>query len=545
MTFEVESPFGVEAWVEYLSDKPLSVRNSIQRRLHKMLNSDRTMLSDLSRLLRYDPVLAFCIVRKASSMHTMKGSEVMGLDHAVNSLGMDNITEAMAEVPALKLNPTSAAQKMYFRAISDSHHAATQAHYIAHQRNLLFAEETYLASLFYGISHWCLWLHAPLHMSEIQIKIREQGVDSVIAENDILGCTTQELSKALVEHWGLSNLAAESLAHENSPDNTELRLLNIRAADDDRLTVEERRAINHLVQQKFFPVKISNWLALTAPLGWGNPKTMRIVEIFNDYMRGELDETAAQLHTNCATSARQYHVPGTLTPAAEMLFLPSKKVLHYKLSEREKRQLMVTAPPVRQPEEVKEDSANTEKSKSSGEATDILAGFADQKLYAATAQRLLKGHPTYTEAKHVIQALLQGLSRGLGMERVLFLRLDNSRQKVNLASAIGLPQDFDIRSVNYTLDAPTLFKRLSQKPSCIWISDNNRKEMMRTLPEQYHALIPPQGALLMSIFMDTKPVGIVQVDSPFNKTALQTFHHERFRYLCSAANLSLRKVATK
>lgn len=534
MSIDVETPFGVDAWVNYLCNKPLSVRNSIQIRLHKLLASDSTTLADLSKLLKLDPVLAFCIVRKASELHTTKGSEVTGLDHAVNSLGMDNIKEAMAAVPALKLNPTSVAQKMYFRAIANSHHAATQARFITESRHLQFAEETYLASLFYGIAHWCLWLHAPLHMSAIQVKIREQGIDNIIAENDVLGCSTQQLSLALVKYWGLSKLAEESLEHDTSPDHDDLKLLSLRNGNDDRLSPEESRQINHLVQQKFFPVKISNWLALTAPLGWNHSKTLRIVEIFNDYMRGEVDSTAAKLHTQCAKSARTYHVPGTLTPAAEMLFLPSRRIAHYKIGQREADQLSITAPPV--PEQPKIEALDNPVN------TLAEASFADQKIYVQTAQRFLKGHAEYKSAKHILQALIQGLNKGLGMKRVCFFRTDTKSQQLSLASALGLPKDFNTANLKYTLDSPTLFKKLAQKPACIMISDNNRSDMMKMLPTAFQAMIPASGALLMSIFIGEKVIGIIQVDTPHNEVGLQTFHHERFRYLCLAANSALKKL---
>jgi len=546
MNAAVEPPHGVEAWVAFLSDKPLSVRNSIQMKLRKKLRSDSTTLADLSQLVRYDPVLALAIVRKAAELHKQKGTEVTGLDHAVNSLGMDHITEAMHSVPALKLNPTSVAQKMYFRAIANSHHAATQAQYLIHKRNAMFAEETYLAALFYGVAHWALWLHAPLHMSKIQVKLREEGVDNVLAETDVLGCTIQQVSQGLVEAWQLSPLAAESLDHEKSPSREQLQNLTLRANDDARLSKEEVRATNHLVQQKFFPVKIANWLALTAPMGWSHPKTMRIVEVFNDFLKAELDETAAELHRNCASSSRQYHVPGTLNPAAEMLMLPSKVYPHYKLSPRETRQYLESnkqaiepreAPPAPKP---KEPEARPDSSVKQPDAA-----FADQNIYAQTAQRFLKGYNGYTEPRHIMQGLLQGLHRGLGMQRVVFLRVQSSKNTLQPASAIGLGNDFPVKTLKFELNVPSLFKRLTEKASCIWITRENRSEMLRMLPEGYKGLIPTDGALLMSLFLDGKPIGILHVDSPTNLAPMQTFHHERFRYMCSAATLALKRMTGK
>lgn len=564
MNAAVETPQGLDTWVAFLKDKPLSVRNSIQMKLRKKLRSDATTLAELSKLIRLDPVLALAIVRKAAALHHLKGSEVTGLDHAVHSLGMDNITEAMHSIPALKLNPTSVAQKMYFRAIANSHHAATQAYYLSHKRNALFAEETYLAALFYGIGHWALWLHAPLHMSKIQVKMREEGVDSVLAETDVLGCTIQELSRALIDTWQLSPLASESLDHEKSPSREQLINLNLRATDDPRLSQEETRATNHLVQQKFFPVKIANWLALTVPLGWSHPKSLRVVEVFNDFLKAELDTTSAELHQNCVASSRQYHVPGTLTPASEMLLLPSNIQPHYKLSPREAKQYLKTALEPVQPREqasaevsapvVSTPAQSTAKTETATEASPAVApkaaeppapAFADQNIYAQMAQRFLKGHKAYTEPRHIIQGLIQGLHRGLGMKRVIFHRVQPSKRTMQVGSSLGMNPDFPLEDLHFELNVPSLFKRLTEKTGCTWVTEANRHEMLRMLPDVYHPLVPADGCMLMSILLDNKPVGLIHVDSPSNDATLASFHHERFRYLCSAATLALKRMTGK
>lgn len=561
MNAAVDTPHGVDSWVTFLKDKPLSVRNSIQMKLRKKLRSDSTTLAELGQLVRLDPVLALAIVRKAAELHHAKGSEVMGLDHAVHSLGIDHINEAVATVPALKLNPTSVAQKMYFRAIANSHHAATQAYYLAHKRNAMFAEEIYLAALFYGVAHWALWLHAPLHMSKIQIKIREENIDTVLAETDVLGCTIQELSRHLVDTWQLSTLASESLDHDKSPSRDQLVNLNLRANDDARLSQEEVRATNHLVQQKFFPVKISNWLALTSPMGWGHPKTMRIVEVFTDFLKADQAAIAAELHQNCAASSRLYHVPGTLNPAAEMLMLPSNLYAHYKLSAREASQYLKTAIEPVQPREAsavpsparlsptmeQQQSKANQAAPAAGSATaePPSPAFADQAIYAQTAQRFLKGYSAYTEPRQILQALLQTLQRGLGMKRVIFYRVQPSKQLMQVSSSLGMNPDFPMEDLVFELNVPSLFKRLTEKTSCIWVTKTNRSDMMRMLPECYYPLIPLDGIMLMSIFLDGKPVGVVHIDSPSNDATLDTFHHERFRYLCSAATLALKRLTGK
>lgn len=551
-----ESPYSATSWVEYLKDRPLPVRNSVLRRLQRQLRNDKVTLLELNRTIKSDPVLCLHMVRKASALHNKVNSKVTSIDHAINSLGLENIEAVLKETTALKLNPSSVAQKMYFRYIAVSHHAATQAQSWITRRKASFGDETYLASLFYGVGHWLLWQHAAFHMSAIQVKLREERTDVVLAETDILGCTVQEISRGLIAQWGISELAVTSLEHETSPDKKTLSQLHQRALGDPRLTDEDLREINHLVQEKFFPVKLSNWIALTANLGWNQTKTMKIIDIINDYLKSEIAETINNLHINCAKSSQAYHVAGTMAPAAEMLLLPSDKTINYRLSPKESQLLSSTMPTVAKPQQVLETSKETHKpkepspvktTKQTSEKKPLKERieqpeFLDKETYDLIAERLLKGHEQYNQPKHILQALIQGLNRGLGFERVSMFLVNNKAHQLKTAFSVGFAEEHPIIKFQYDLEVPSLFKKLREKPGCIWVKPENRTQLLPMLPDTYHDWGNPNGFLLMSIFFGNTPIAIIHADYGIQGPAITDFHHERFRYLSSAATLSLKKM---
>lgn len=537
-----ESPYGAESWVEYLKDRPLPVRNSVLRRLQRKLRDDMVTLQELNRTIKSDPVLCLHMVRKASDLHNKVDSKVTSIDHAINSLGLDNISAVVKAATPLKLNPSSVAQKMYFRYIAVSHHAATQVESWIKRRKSPFAEETYLASLFYGVGHWLLWQHASLHMSEIQIKLREDNTDVVLAETDILGCTIQEISRGLIEYWGISELATISLEHETSPNKKTLAQLHQRALGDPRLINEDLRDINHLVQEKFFPVKLANWIALTANLGWNQTKTMKIIDIINDYLKGEIAETISNLHINCAKSSRAYHVAGTMAPAAEMLLLPSSKSVNYRLSPKEAKILSATLPavvkplieiptPAIEPEEIPQVITIKEQ-----------PDFLDKEIFDQIAERFLQGYNLYTQPKHVLQGLIQGLNRGLGFERVSMFLVNNKKIQLKTAFTVGFEEEHPIIKFQYDLEIPSLFKKLRAKPGCILVKPDNQEQLNQMLPEIYRSWGNPNGFLLMSVFLGNTPIAIIHADYGYTGPEVTDFHHERFRYLCSAATLSLKRM---
>ncbi|WP_299182541.1 HDOD domain-containing protein [uncultured Neptuniibacter sp.] len=540
-----EDLYGVKSWVEYLKDKDLPVRNSVLRRLQKQLKKPDITLSNLNHTIKSDPVICLHMVRKASELHNQVDSKVSSIDHAINSLGLDNIKAVVNETTALKLNPASVSQKMYFRYIAVSHHAATQSSSWLKQRKAPFIEETYLATLFYGVGHWMLWQHASLHMSEIQIKLREQKADVVLAETDILGCTIQEISHGLIEHWGVSDLALVSLEHETSPDKKTLAQLHQRALGDPRLTDKDLREINHLVQEKFFPVKLANWIALTANLGWTLTKSMKIIDIINDYLKGEIAETISMLHQNCARASQQYHVAGTMAPAAEMLLLPSEQMINYRLSPKEKALLEDKLPAIKRPEPVKPPASVKSEAELQTPATaPAKPDFLDQTIYDQILERFLKGYSLYTQPKHILQGLIQGLNRGLGFDRVCMHLINNKTNSMKTAFSVGFDDNHPIAQFSYDLKIPSLFKRLRDKPGCIWVKPDNSEQMQQMLPDIYRGWCNPNSFLLMSIFYGNKPIAIIHVDYGQQGSEVSQLHHEKFRYLCSAATLSLKKLAS-
>ncbi len=541
----LESPYGVEAWVEYLKDKPLPVRNSILRRLQKQLRDPNIPLQTLKHTIKSDPVLCLHMVRKASELHAKVDSKVTSIDHAISSLGLDHIEAVLKKTSALKLNPSSVSQKMYFRYIAVSHHAATQALDWLQKRNTTSIEETYLATLFYGVGHWILWQHAALHMSQIQIKIREEKTDVVLAESDILGCTIQEISQGLIDDWAISELASISLEHETSPNKRTLSQLHQRALGDPRLSDEDLRDINHLTQEKFFPVKLANWIALTANLGWTLTKTMKIIDIINDFLKGDITETIAMLHENCARSARQYHVAGTMAPAAEMLLIPSDMEINYRLSTKENQLLAQEMPavvrpqvqaPIPEPEEAKSDALIIEAPK---------ADYLNQAIYDKITQRFLKDNDLYNQPKSILQSLIHGLNKGLGFDRVAILLVNNKANTIKTALSAGIPADHLLNSFQYSLEIPSLFKKLREKPGCILVNPANMEQMQRMLPESYDSCCPKNGFLLMSLFYGKKPIAIIHADYGDNGPEISDFHHKKFRYICSAATLSLKNLLLK
>lgn len=534
-----ELPQNANQWTGFLATKKLPVRASILARLKKQFEQSNTSLMELGKTIKSDPVLCLHIAVLAGTLHQQKDSEVTSIEHAISSLGMHKLEQLVDSLPAIRLSPKSVTHKMYFRAIANSHHAATQARqWLNLNRGGLFAEESYLAALFYGAGHWLLWQFAPLHMSQIQTLIRERGITPELAETQILGCTVAAISKGLIERWHVSPLALHTLKQESPLSKQIITKLHQRALGDPRLKGEDLRSLNHLIQQKFFPVYLANLLAWSVPYGWQSDKALHIIDIINDYLKSELGSSLSLLHKNCALSARQYHVVGTLSPAAEMLMLPSQLQAGYKLSKAEQQHFAQSCPI---PASKKSAPKNSDKTEDPAAQADYL----NVELFADIAKQFLKQPEQFSQASEVLSALTSGLTEGLGMSRVALNIVSTKNDSLKVIRTTGFETGHPLQNSSHKLASNSLFLRLYEKSSCILVNENNRQRIKGMLPGSYSRYLSDSNYLLMSVFIGNKPVAVVYADREGKAGGALDFHHEKFKYLCTAAGECLKTVTKK
>ncbi|KGK43053.1 hypothetical protein LH51_02830 [Nitrincola sp. A-D6] len=542
MSRNLPSPVGLDEWLDFFQDKSLPVRASTSARLTKALDHPSSNLLTLAPIIRTDPVLCLHVTRAAQILLSDKEGKIAGIDHAVQTLGFERITQLLSQVSPFRLNPSSTVHTLFMRAVADSHHAATQAADWQNRKNANNTEEIKLAALLYGSIHWCAWLYAPLHKEAYQRKVIEEGVDVALAEYDIFGCTLQELGFRLAQRWKLPDLTIEALSHDTSPSSGLLNKLHLKAMGDPRLDGKDLREINHFLQQPFFAVKLANWLALTATRGWNTPKARRLYEIISDYLRLDQHETLARLHSTCAESARQYHLPGVLSPASELLLIPSAQPTPGILRKAERQQLQETAPAISTLSKI--EASPSESAQQSNQSTiSAPTSFLDQTLYNNIAAALRQVDNNYSKADQPLKMLLQGIHEGLGMSRVSIMQISQRQHQLQPLISKGFENQHPLAHYTNNLEIPSLFKRLCDKPTCIWYNYRTSNRLLPMLPTDFESCLPNHDWLMMSLFGPSGPLAIIYADQGEQAPPIADFYFERFRYLGSSAALALKQLS--
>lgn len=521
--------FGLEAWTQYLSVRDLPARASSLKRLKQLLSSDKSTVQQLADVVRKDPVLTLYVVRSAQSKHNVTNTTVKSILHAVTSLGYDGIAEIAQQTKPISLSPTNVQQKRFLHAIADSHHAACQLQAWMLIKRLPLIDESYLATLFHSIGFWSLWLHAPLHMQKIRQRIHEHHESPVTVEQQILGCTMQMISQSLARTWQLSELTQLAQEHSTSPTLNTLKELHKRALRDPTLSAQEIRKLNHITQQKYFPIKLANWLALTSARDWYSPQTMRNVDIVSDYLVKSREETVALIHSTCAKSSRDYAVPGISSPASQLLFIDSDIKVHYKMGVKELAVVKARYPtpqvPMIKPYNVEEH--------------DNL--YEDKKYYQA-----VEGHfdadeqdLKFKKATQVLIALIQGLERGLGIPRINLFSINRTSASIKSVRSIGFEDSHPIRSFECSNAAPDLLHCVCTQLNYTVFDALTAKKLRPNINKRFRD-ISSDEFMLISVFKESLPLALIYIDS--DGQPLSNFVRERTRNLCDLAVNCLLKI---
>ena len=524
---------GLGAWTVYLNGKSIPVRMSAKKRLLKLAGQDSCTLQKLTQAVHAEPAIAFHLIRLANRLHKANNKEVTSINHAVQSLGFETIIETVDSLPTLRVNISAISHKMYFRSQATSLYSACLLRRWMQGKETLFLEELYQASLCYGVGHWMLWLHAPLHISEIHQRVRN-GEDPVMAEVDVLGCSIQELTLTLMQDWQMPALLLEALEHRSSPSTRLLRDMHRHVEDKQDPLVPEsvHRELIELLQSKYFPVKLANWYGISSALSLYDEKTERLVSIISDYLSTEPDDTRAQLNEVAAVSARICHYPATLSPAGERLFISSDELLPITISAKEEKALLGDSPKLTLPEPPPPSNEDT--------LPNML--LKNERVYKSVLKKLQQDAGEL-EPNMVLKLLIKALRDGIGTERTVIMLA--KRQKLRASKSYGFTSGHPLTEFRYSLETPSLLKRLADTPACVIINLDNSTKMKRKLPEAYRNQLVGSGTLLLSIFAEGEPLALIHSDNGNTNTALVDIHYQCSKSLCVAANQALGKAHAK
>lgn len=465
----------IKELLKQIGDNAIPVMPHSSARLRQLCHNDDAPIHKLVNVIEQDPGLTNQLLR---TCHANRKSglqrEIGSVQQALMLLGTQKVSSIVMKLPTINKNLNELSRQQLLRTYCRAYHAASQALRWAQQRRDMTPDEVFAATQLHFLGEIMLALYAPQKLLDC-FKLRlEKNIASEEAQYIVLGYTLDQLSLAIAEHWQLPELIRQALHAENAR------------------------------FPRAYGIMLAVQLARGAAIDWYSEKTCRIQEQAAEWLNIPVDQVIIESHQHAVDIARIVHFEGVPQTAALLLMLP-----------------------------VKENKTSTEVSADEAVDDADICLMPRLNVLRDTLARLQQAVKEHKDTDEVIHIGLKGMHDGLGLNRVVYARLDTVDNMLKASAIIGADNDPIFNRFQVKLDQPHLFRLLIDKTQSVCINDTNRHQYWPMVPVEFQKLIGTNSFAAMSVFIKDRPVGIFYADRHTSACQLDDTSYQYFKKLCT------------
>lgn len=479
-----KDPRSLAEWVERLSDKGMPVFAKTVKDIAGVAADRESSAAELSRVILQDAAMTARLLRVANSPLyglSQSGRAISTVSRAVVLLGFDTVRSLCLTIAVIDALGSGAQKARVAEHMARSFHAAVQARALAEKRRDTSPEEVFIATLLCDIGDLAFWSLQSDIAAKLETALQHPDCDRARAEREVLGFELRELSLGLTRKWNLGKLLENTLERKGDSD---------------------PRVSN---------VQLAHQLARSAEQGWERPETRQLLGRIAEAVYQPLQEVTKLVHENASLAAKTARLYG-VSDAAERIPLPE--------SQRKESNA--------EPVPVQESPKNTYNQ--------------PDPMLQLTILRELSG---LLDGKHdinlLLEMVLEGISRGIGMDRTLFAMLNPERNRLRARYALGWDsQDmrekfvFDISPLH-----ASIFSHVLETREPLWVGRDKDLRLKALLTPAVQALTGNTAFYVMPIEVNGRSIGLFYADRGPSGRPLDDDSYTAFRHFCQQANLAL------
>ncbi|OZG73642.1 signal transduction protein [Hahella sp. CCB-MM4] len=208
-----KAPFGLDEWLEELSQMDAVTMGAIIRELNKLTDSEESSVQQLSKEILKDPTLTSKIIKVANSvLYNPSKTPVTTISRAIMHIGFNTVRAICVSAVVIESIMKQHPRESLIRQMARSFHAAIQARNLCDKARLDVKEEVFVAALLLHLGELMIWAY-PHQSIDKAYRLYQQGGTSRDIES-VLGVTFERLTVELVAQWNLGGTLAESLSED-------------------------------------------------------------------------------------------------------------------------------------------------------------------------------------------------------------------------------------------------------------------------------------------------------------------------------------------
>ncbi len=475
----------LDEWLARIGHKPVPVLKATISALRHHCALDNAPLTELEGVVEIDPGLVIHLLRLGNAKTSGSlSTDITTIPQALMILGTEQVNELPQRLPSIEETLEDAARTRLLKTFARAYHAARQATRWAIQRRDMTPEEVFAATQLHFLGEMFIAIYAPALLDQVDSMRNKKNIASEEAQFIVLGFTLDQLTAKLARLWKLPDLLLESLHPENAK------------------------------FPRAYGIMLAVQLARGAAVDWYGEKTCKIQEQAAEWLKIDLPELITGTHVLAVDVARE-----------SALYEVAPAVLG-----------LACIPPT-----PKEESETQEKEFAEEHNAEICLMPQIQSLKLLLGMLTQKNLPT-ENTYELISHILKGLHDGIGLNRVVFARLDTESKLLKAEKIIGVDNDPHFSRFEISLAPPNLFSRLLEKSQAVLINDQNRAKFWPLVPKEFQKLIDTNSFIAMSIFVDNTPAGIIYADRRNSACQLDERSYHYFKMVCKHAGQALQRL---
>ncbi|MDO9610910.1 MAG: HDOD domain-containing protein [Serpentinimonas sp.] len=515
------APLGLAAWRKRLAAVRLplvSPPDVLQALQDPDLPSPR-LLEALNR----DLPLGLAVMREAQRV-LPQGQRVSNLAHALGVLGLTRLYKLIDTLGQQRLDPGQAGHLHLAEALQTSRlagHLALQFAQIEPGNDGLARMGAVQAQ---NVAEWLLPLAAPALVEEMMQRVQDNERPGRV-EQELLGCTLQQLSAAVAVDIGLFESDSATLLHALEP-----ALLG-RAARLAWVGTNPPEIPTDLGRWLYRPSTLPSLLQMLAHElmhDWHSRRSSVLLKAIATHRHLKLDEVLAATRRAAIQASLEPHLWAfCAAPATRLLWPPKPRLRRVRAAAVA---VAVAAPesaqqpaPAAQAAALAAPAAATRAAPRPAPApaprpkpaperpSSVEPGSRARTLIDLFVDDCRSGR--HADLSTFFRAFKRSLADGLGLERyALFLKMSQGEQLVCFL-ARGFGPEIEPRRYSLALDGHNLIAKLFAQPNGFYMAERARVAGLRALlPEKLRPELLASGALWGAVHVNQRSVGVLWAD---------------------------------
>lgn len=471
-------------WIQKITDCDFPVFKSTVSSISKVTSTDDASASELASIILRDPSLTAKILKFSnSSYYNLSHSQTSTISRAVVLMGFEVVRDLSLSVAVIESILTSQNQQIVTELMAKAFHAASQARSIADEKGETNLEEVFIATLMHNIGEMAFWCTAE-EEDVLEMKKALLECDSAKeAQKKVLGFTLTELSRALVEQWGLSPQLSDAFRK-----------------DDKNSSLMQSMALGEEIAE-------------TVPSGWDTAVAKKVYQ-----------KVAAQL--NISSRESKHLVKEAAQKAAKVATLYGIPTIAKLIPGFE---MEAESPDEQQSEIVKFPEP------------DPLV----QLKVLRELSSLIKTNP---DLNLILEILLEGIHRGIGMDRAIFALYVPLRSQIRAKYAVGVNAEELHNNFSVTVGDMTsnpFSEALFDSAVSMWLNHSSWQYYSKNVGKAIFDMIGARDFFISPAIINGRPIGLFYADRSPSKRPLDQTSFESFDHFSHQASFSIELISNR